>query len=161
MKSLKDILKESILDDEDVIMKSTDATVITSYLYSHISEERQTAITTLKNMIELYKVKSIKQMAKFNNYNGYIVEFSCNEPGKQNNNTYDMIQISYKRGSHCYTISIFGWDSGSYKPWHSADWKITKAQYNPRRNLVYELPQELTELFDKIFEERDDRIMGF
>ena len=153
MKSLKDILKESILDDEDVIMKSADATVITSHLYSHISEERQLAITALKKSVESCKVKPIKQMAKFNNYNGYIVEFSCNEPGKQNNNTYDMIQISYKRGDYCYTMSIFGWDSRAYKPTYSADWKITKAQYNPKRNLVYELPQELTELFDKIFEE--------
>ena len=153
MKSLKDILKESILDDPKDIAKSGEIAIVVENLFSHKSNMRMVAITDLKNKVESYNVKPVKQMAKFNDYNGYIVEFSCNEPGKQNNNTYDMIQISYKRGSYCYTINIFGWDSRSYKTFHSDDWKITKVQYNPRRNLVYELPQELTKLFDKIFEE--------
>lgn len=100
-------------------------------------------------------------MAKLKDYSGYFVEFSINEPGKEHNNTYDMIQVSYKRGSNCYTINIFGWDTRAYKPWYSADWKIIKADYNPKRNLVYEVPHELTALFDAMFEERDNRILGF
>ena len=76
MKSLKDILKESILDDEEVIMKSTDEVVITTNLYNISFEKRQSAIASLKSMIESYKVKPVKQLSKLKDVNGYVVEFS-------------------------------------------------------------------------------------
>lgn len=154
-------LYEGILADMETNIAKGDNNVIIKLLFDTDATHRQIAIEDLKKLVESYKPKQIKQMAKLKDYNGYFVEFSINEPGKEHKTNYDAIQISYKQNACCYNLNVFGWYSR--KPYWIArlDWKQLKSEYNPKRNLVYEVPYELTTLFDVIFEERDNRLLGF
>lgn len=156
MKSLKDILKESILDDEDVIMKSAGTaaiTVITSDLYSHISEKRQSAITALKNWIESYKVNPIKQLSKLKDVNGYIVEFCHMTP---EGTDYNFIRFTHKTGDQCCTVRIRGTVTNIPCSWIYTDWKHIKKEYDVKNCLVYIVPDELKEVFDILYKSKKD-----
>ena len=154
-------LYESILSDIDTNMAKGDADVIIKMLFDNDAVNRQIGIEDLKKLVESYKPNQIKQMAKLNDYNGYFIEFSINEPGKKHKTKYDAVHISNKYNGYCYNINVFGWYSK--KPYWliGFNWKQTKIMYNPKRNLVYEVPHELTTLFDAIFKERDNRILSF
>ena len=148
MKSLKDVLKESLLDPEDVIMKSTDTAIITTDLYSHISEKRRLAIVALKNWIESYKVKPIKQLSKLKDVNGYIVEFRHMTP---EDTDYNFIQFTHKTGDQCCTVKIRGVDTNISRSWLYTDWKNIKKEYDVKNCLVYIVPDELKEVFDILY----------
>ena len=148
MKSLKDVLKESLLDPEDVIMKSTDTAIITTDLYSHISEKRRLAIVALKNWIESYKVKPIKQLSKLKDVNGYIVEFHHMTP---EDTDYNFIQFTHKTGDQCCTVKIRGVDTNISRSWLYTDWKNIKKEYDVKNCLVYIVPDELKEVFDILY----------
>ena len=152
MKSLKDILKESILDDEEVIMKSTDEVVITTNLYDVSFEKRQSAITALKNMIESYKVKPVKQLSKLKDVNGYIVEF---DHMTHYDTDYNFMQFTHKTGEKCCTIRICGTRTNSPCSWFYTDWKHIKKEYDVKGGLVYIVPGELNELFDILYKSKE------
>ena len=151
MRSLKDILKESILDDEDVIIKSMDETVITTNLYNDSFKKRQSAITALKNMIESYKVKPIKQLSKLKDVNGYVVEFSHMT---QKDTDYNFMQFTHKTGEKCCTVRVCGIKTNSPCSWFYTDWKHIKKEYNIKSGLVYIVPGELNELFDILYKSK-------
>lgn len=152
MRSLKDILKESILDDEDVIMKSTDEAVITTNLYNVSFEKRQIAITALKNMIESYKVKPIKQLSKLKDVNGYVVEFSHM---LLKDTDYNFMQFTHKTGEKCCTVRVCGTKTNSPCSWFYTDWEHIKKEYNVKSGLVYIVPGELNELFDILYKSKE------
>lgn len=152
MKSLKDILKESILDNEDVIMKSTDTTVITTNLYGFSSENRQSAITALKNMIESHKVKPIRQLSKLKDVNGYIIEF---DHMTHYDTDYNFMQFTHKTGEKCCTIRICGTRTNSPCSWFYTNWKDIKKEYNVKNGLVYIVPGKLNELFDILYKSKE------
>ena len=156
---------DDVLANGDKYVHDMDIKKFVNRLFNSNAEQRLSAITELKQMVELYKPTAIKQITKLSDYNGYIVEFSCNEPGKANNTTYDCVSMAYKTNknayANCYYLSIFGWETRKGVTMYSSDWKYIKGEFTPKRNLVYEAPAELTELFDAIYAERDSRLTGF
>lgn len=152
MKSLKDILYESLLDDEEVLMKSTDTSAIVGSLYSHKSGERQAAIVALKNMIESYKIKPIKQLSKLKDVNGYIIEFNYVTP---DDSDYNFIQFTHKTGEKCCTVRVDGTKTNVACSWLYTDWKYIKKEYDGKDGLVYIVPAELVELFNILYKSKE------
>jgi hypothetical protein len=163
MKSLKGIMIEGIFSDVDTVLVDGDTYLMVDMLFNDDATCRQVAIEDLKKLVESYKPKQIKWMAKLKNYNGYFIEFSINEPGtgKIHKTKYDAILVTNKQNTNCYNLDVYGWYTKVPYWFNCWSWKLTKTEYRPKQNLVYEVPRELTALFDAIFEKHDNRLLGF
>ena len=152
MKTLKDILTESILDDIETNLAKGNNDVIASCLYSHNWEQRFAGITDIKNLIESYKVKPIKQLSKLKDVNGYIVEFDHMTTADTD---YNFMQFTHKTGEKCCTIRVCGIKTNSPRSWFYTDWKHIKKEYDVKNGLVYIVPDELKELFDILYKSKE------
>ena len=146
-------LYEGILADMEDTLSVGNNDVIVNCLYSHNWEQRFAAISDLKNLVESYKVKPIKQLSKLKDVNGYIVGFWH---GISHNDTeYNYLRSTYKTDKNCYTLRVAGGKTHTPYSWHFVDWKYIKKEYDIKNGLVYIVPDELKELFDILYKSKE------
>lgn len=161
MKHLKDIVLESLLDDEGVIFDKGKYSGLISRIFSKNSEKRSSAFDDLKLLIESYNAKQHKTTNKMKNSDSYFIQFS--KPFKIENGEVTgelMPHISYidicKRVDSYSHRTIFINASDSRFGLNISDyvdrWQYIRQNFTPQSNgcTLYEVPEELNELFGAI-----------
>ena len=161
MRTLKESIlsdiKESVLADMETSIAKGNDDAIVSCLYGPNWEQRFAGITELKNLVESYKVKPIKQLSKLKDVNGYIVEFSHMTHDDMAYKNYNFMQFTHKTGEKCCTVRICGVKTNSPRSWFYTDWKYIKKEYDVKNGLVYIVPDELNGLFDILYKSKNGR----
>ena len=149
-------LYESLLD----IDQNHDNDILINLLFSKDIQQRRDAFSTLLKMIESYRPRQHKTVAKMKNSDSYFVQFTRPikvENGEATNEVLDWISdvIICKQNESLYKNIVIGAYSdgwGSKISAYELSWRHTQQHLNPKASntKLYEVPKELNELFKQI-----------
>lgn len=151
-------LYESILDTE----KDYDNDVLISILFSKDIQQRRDAFESLLDLITSYGTKQHTKTAKMKRSDSYFIEFTWPikiEKGEAAEilDWISYIQICKRIGSFYRTICINTsgeWWRGKVDEINvfEQNWDYTRANFAPhaQNSKLYEVPEELNELFEQI-----------
>ena len=151
-------LYESILD----IDKNHDNDVLINLLFSNDIQQRRVAFDNLHSIVKSHHPKPIKTTSKMKNSDSYFVEFTYPFKVENGEATEILDWISYiqicKRIGSFYIIYRTVCINASEDSWgdkisvHELNWGRTQPNFNPggSNTELYEVPEELNELFEQI-----------
>ena len=161
MKHIKDIILESLLDTE----KDYDVNdMLIGMLFDKNIQRRRDAFSTLQKMIESYRPKQLTTTAKMKSSDSYFIQFSRSFKVENGESTGELIHyISYidickQTGPYGYRTTFinasdehFGREINDY----IERWQYVRSNFTPQSkgNILYEVPEELNELFKQIQKE--------
>ena len=159
MKTLYNTIQESLLSDMDTTLARGEHDVIISKLFSTNLQQRREAFDELRLMIESYHPKRHMTTAKMKSSDSYFVQFT--RPLKIENGLareicdyVSYIQICKRTDSSYRTVCIGASDDrfGDKISIFELSWRYTQPNFNPKasNNKLYEVPEELNELFERI-----------
>ena len=151
-------LYESILD----IDKNHDNDILINLLFSKDIQQRRDAFSTLLKMIESYRPKQQMITAKMKSSDSYFIQFSKSYEIKDGDATatlmpyFSYIYICKKVGPYSYYRTTFINASDEQFGHNISDyverWQYTRSNFTPQSKacVLYEVPEELNELFKQI-----------
>lgn len=157
-------LYESILDTD----KNYDNDILISLLFSKDIQQRRIAFESLLNLITSYGAKQQKTTTKMKNSDGYFIQFTKSfkvKNGEVVDELMDYISYIYickRTGSYGYRTTFinasdeqFGRNINDYVE----RWQYTRGLFKPQIKgcMLYEVPEELNELFKQIQTEASKR----
>lgn len=165
MKSLYNIY-ESILDDIETSMNSGVNNIIIDMIFNKDINKKRQGFKQLLSLVESYHPKRHKTTAKMKDSDSYFVEFTRPikiENGELTNEILDWIgyiQICKRIGSDYRTIYFNASDTRRFDYTHVINWNYTRLNFNPKagNTKLYEVPEELNGLFERIEKEASRRI---
>ena len=154
------VVHESLLD----VDKNHDNDILINLLFSKDIQQRRDAFGVLLKMIESYRLKQHMTTAKMKNSDSYFIQFSKSYEIKDGNVTatlmpyFSYIYICKRTGQYGYRttfINASDAQSGRNINDYIESWQYTRSNFNPRSNgsILYEVPEELNELFKQIQKE--------
>ena len=161
MKHIKDIVLESLLDTE----KDYDVNdMLIGMLFDKNIQRRRDAFSTLQKMIESYRPKQLTTTAKMKSSDSYFIQFSKSYEIKDGDITstlmpyFSYIHICKQTGPYGYRTTFINASdehSGLNINDYVERWQYTRSNFNPQSkgNILYEVPEELNELFEQIQKE--------
>lgn len=167
MKHLRDVVLESLLDSEDEIFDKGKYSGLISRIFSKNLDERRLAFEDLKSLIESYNPKQHKTTTKMKDSNSYFIQFLKAFKIKNGEVTNELmpyisyIDICKRTGPYDYKTTFINASSvlRSDINDHDGKWQDIRSDYNPRSNgcILYEVPEELNDLFGAIQAEAHNR----
>ena len=149
-------LKESLLSDIDVQLNKGQNDIIIDWLFDKDDLTRQNGIESLYKIVIGTNPKQITSTNKLKLSDKYFIHFSDVRIGSHNDTVVNNINI-LKRNNDKYTVlSIIGIGRASYwKPIAAytenfEHWNRIRSIVMPKDAELYEVPEELNDLFERI-----------
>jgi hypothetical protein len=152
-------LYESLLSDIDTTLARGEHDVIINNILSTNLQQRRKAFDELRLLVESYHPKRYMTTAKMKNSDSYFVQFT--RPFKIENGLardicdwISYIQVCKRIDSSYRTVCIGASDDrfGDKISVFELSWRHTQPNFNPKASntKLYEVPEELNELFERI-----------
>jgi hypothetical protein len=171
MKSLYNTLQESLLSDIDATLECGEHEVILSNIFSTNIQQRRDALENLLNLITSCGAKQQKTTAKMKNSDSYFIQFVQGSKSfkiKNGDNDDELmhyiscIYVCKRSGPYGYRTSFINATDEQYgcniNDWIER-WQYTRGSFKPqiKEYMLYEVPEELNELFRRIQMEASNR----
>ena len=143
MKHLKDIVLESLLDDEDEIMNDAYSSAVLTALFSDDEKVREAAMSGLKKKVESYNPKRHKSTNTAKNAD-FLISFADTWLENSGRTGINHIIITKRIGSDWWTIQFCSHEEFFTKramTWIDS-WANTRSNLNPKQ-FLYSVPDDM------------------